>query len=111
MSKGRKAAQAAVGQKRPEAAHSAVGQTRLRAAGVAVGLTLSKATHNFIFLIFYFRFLFLSFSLVLVRFASVLLRISMFHLGANEAKENLFFRFEEQKNFATVWLRFPSKRK
>jgi hypothetical protein len=46
MSKGRKAAQAAVGQKRQEAAHSAVGQTRLRAAVVAVGLTLSKATQN-----------------------------------------------------------------
>jgi hypothetical protein len=55
MSKGRKAAQAAVGQKRPDAAHSAVGQTRLRAAGVAaVGLTLSKATHNFIFFAFLF---------------------------------------------------------
>jgi hypothetical protein len=85
MSKGRKAAQAAVG------------QTRLWVAGVAVGLTLSKATHNFIFLLFYFRFLFLSFSLVLVRFASVLLRISMFNLDANEAKENIFFRFEAQK--------------
>ncbi len=71
MSKGRKASQAAVGQKRPETAHSAVEQTRPRAAGDAVGRTLSKATNNFIFLLFYFRFLFRAFSLVLVRFASV----------------------------------------
>ncbi len=109
MSKGRKAAQAAVGQKRPEAAHSAVGQERLRAACVAVGLTLSKATQNFIFFAFLFRFLFSCFGSFRFHFASVSLRVSMFHLDANEAKENLFFVLKRKKIsllFGFVWLLF-----